>query len=178
MTFAGDTVSLFDDDADLSFNELDALPESLHDHEGGKQQHSKISVPGLIEMALLPYLKAAGGWPPRLTASARLHFKVITTCGKSAVARASCTASDPIGIVAGETIAKLDLRRVGEIDDIEEESHVRLRGFHHDAAIGARMGRVGIVGECPSQRQDRGVGVNHVFRDVGRVHKASGGNEP
>src|SRR5207245_4165679 len=84
----------------------------------------------------------------------------------------------PLGIVAGEPVAELDVRGVGEKPRIEEKDDVRLSGLEVDLRTGDSVGHVGIIRECPTGNGGSGTERARLFGNVGCVNEALGRREP
>src|ERR1700744_2623073 len=124
VALARNSVSLFNDDADPSLDQWYALLENLYGQSSREHQYREVEIPGLIEVAFLFHWYRGHLRVPCLSAMTRLHFKAIFARRKTAIASEACVGCGPLGIIAGEPVAELNLRRVGKMDCVEEKGHI------------------------------------------------------
>src|SRR5712671_5813123 len=88
----------------------------------------------------------------------------------------ACTC--PFGIIAGEPVAELDVRGVGEKSRVEEEDNVWLSCLKIDLRPVDTVGHVGVIRECPTGDGGGWTERACFFCDVGGVDEAFGSGEP
>src|SRR5437868_642635 len=82
----------------------------------------------------------------------------------------------PLGIIAGEPVAELDVGGIGEKACVEEEDHVLLSGLDVSLRSGDSVGRAGII--CPTSDCSGWAKRVRLIGDVGCVYETFGGGEP
>ena len=118
------------------------------------------------------------GEQPFFAAVTCLHFKTIFAGRESAIASGMGVGTCPLGIIARESIAELDVRGAGEKSRVEEEDNVGLSGLKIDVRPGDTVGHVWVIGEGPTGDGGSWTERARFFSDVGRVDEALGCGEP